>query len=545
MVLKYGSLLVILLSSFIIRAEESLNVEQYDNAHDCSKISEILLDIRDVYEDEDEPNFFETSLNFLHFTTRENALKKELLFTENDCLDREIVEETARNLRALPIFSDAKITIINKPNSNDVDVLVSTKDRFTLRAEISASHNSGTTKTRLSFGDKNLFGQNKSLHASRTDEDGEGLSRYSYSDSRFLHDYALSASYTSARDGGLESYFLSNPFRSLDDHSSYFISYNKNTQNFVYKLDENEELEIPQFHESESLGYTHEFGSRQKSKRLGFSLTTAQQDYFSQDISDQTDIPDRLEKVDLDFRASLSDRNDFIVMQGLDSLIYREDIELTKSLFFGLGLQQRDSEQGTEYHPKYQFGIRQTRYNQEDVLSSYYFNHSGRYYAGHLLESETTAFYHCYYLPKPGHVWLGGITYQYHYGRDILNSPLSMGGDVGLRGYETSTFTGNKSLLFNLEYRHRLPDYWSKVAIGQAFFADSGFAWKKGENMRFQDLKLNLGWGLRFDIPSIFGKDILRFDLAVATDTGEVLASIVLGQLFRYDELTQNTLNDF
>ena len=54
-----------------------------------------------------------------------------------------------------------------------------------------------------------------------------------------------------------------------------------------------------------------------------------------------------------------------------------------------------------------------------------------------------------------------------------------------------------------------------------------------------------MGWGLRFDIPSIFGENILRFDLAVATDTGDVLASIVLGQVFRYDELSENNQKDF
>ena len=331
----------------------------------------------------------------------------------------------------------------------------------------------------------------------------------------------------------------------MDDKTAYFIEYNKNTQDFVLKQDDNEEIEVAQFYESEGIGFAYELGSRKYSKRLGFSLVNAQQDYFNPDISNQTSIPDRLERIDFDINASMTDRHEFIVMQGLDSLEYREDIELLKSIFFGVGVQLRQDDSGTEYHPKYNVGFKQTRYNQEDVLSSYYFNHAGRYHAGELLETETTAFYHCYYLPKPGHVWLGGITYQYHYGRDILNSPLTMGGDVGFRGYEASRFTGNKSLLLNFEYRHRLPSKWSKVAIGQAFFVDSGFAWKKAEDMRFQDLKFNVGWGLRLDIPSIFGKDILRLDLAVATDTGEVLTSIVLGQVFRYDELTQNTQKEF
>lgn len=541
MILKYGCLNLICLLVWSQVAQAEVQTKQ----DSCPKIRHIHIDVRDVYEEEDEPNFLESSLNFFHFTTQESVVRKELLFEENSCLDTELVEETARNLRALPIFSDAHISLTPLPDSQDVDVYVQTKDRFTLRAEISASHNSGTTKTRISFGDKNMFGLNKSLHFSQSKEEGETLSRYIYNDSRFFHDYAVSAAYIDGRDGGLESYYFIEPFRSLDDRSSYSFGYVKNTQDFVINLDDNEELEVPQFYESQEVAYHHEFGSRQKSERLGFALSSAQQDYFSELVSEQASIPERLKKIDFDITGSITDRNEYIVMEGLDSLVYREDIELLKSIFFGVGAQWRDDGNNTEIHPKYQIGIRQTRYNHENVLSSYYLSHSGRFHQGKLLEAHTTAFYHCYYLPRPGHVWLGGVTYQYRYGDDILNSPLTMGGDVGLRGYEASSFTGNKSLLLNLEYRHRLPTIWSKVAIGQAFFVDSGFAWKQGEAMEFKDLKANVGWGLRFDIPSIFGQDILRFDLAVETETGDVLASVVLGQIFRYDELTENTQQEF
>jgi outer membrane translocation and assembly module TamA len=120
-----------------------------------------------------------------------------------------------------------------------------------------------------------------------------------------------------------------------------------------------------------------------------------------------------------------------------------------------------------------------------------------------------------------------------------------MGGDVGLRGFESSSFTGNKSLLFNFEFRQQLESKWSKIALGQAFFVDSGYAWKKGEDIAFEDLKTNVGWGLRFDMPSLFGDKLLRFDLAVATDTGDILASIVVGQIFRYDELSETNSKDF
>jgi outer membrane protein assembly factor BamA len=534
--------ILFLSSAFVVAEDTLLDGNKFET--DCLKIRNIIIKANDVFEDDDDPNFFESTLNFFHFTTRDSVIQKELLFQEGECLNQELVDETARNLRAFTIFSDARLTIVPTEESKSVDVIVMTKDRFTLRAEVGASHKSGTTKTRLSFGEKNIFGQNKSLHVSHTDEDGETLTRYVYSDNRFFHDYEFNALYISARDGGLESYSLNDPFRSLDDKSSYGISYQKNTQNFVVKLDDNEEVEIPQFHESESVFYAYELGDRKNSERLGFNLSRSQQDYFSEQVNNQADIPDRLEKVDFDVVSFLTDRHDFIVMQGLDSLTYLEDIELMNSLFFGIGLQWREDLKGSVYHPKYQIGYSHSKWNQKDVLSSTYFHHQGRFYAGQLLESETTAFYHCYYLPKPGHIWLGGITYQYRYGRDILNDSLSMGGDEGLRGYETNSFTGNKSLLFNFEFRHRLPSKWSKIALGQAFFVDSGYAWKKGEDIAFEDLKVNVGWGLRLDMPSIFGDKLLRFDLAVATETGEVLASIVVGQIFKYNELSE-TNKDF
>jgi hypothetical protein len=55
----------------------------------------------------------------------------------------------------------------------------------------------------------------------------------------------------------------------------------------------------------------------------------------------------------------------------------------------------------------------------------------------------------------------------------------------------------------------------------------------------FEDFKVNVGWGLRLDMSSIFGDKLLRFDLAVAKDTGEVLASIVVGQIVKYNGLSE------
>jgi hypothetical protein len=45
--------------------------------------------------------------NKLHVRTRERVVARELLFESGDLVDRELLEQTERNLRALPFFRDA------------------------------------------------------------------------------------------------------------------------------------------------------------------------------------------------------------------------------------------------------------------------------------------------------------------------------------------------------------------------------------------------------------------------------------------------------
>ena len=51
---------------------------------------------------------------------------------------------------------------------------------------------------------------------------------------------------------------------------------------------------------------------------------------------------------------------------------------------------------------------------------------------------------------------------------------LAIGGDSGLRGFKTNAFTGNKSVLLNLESRCYYPDEVLHLAyIGGAVFIDA------------------------------------------------------------------------
>ena len=71
-----------------------------------------------------------------------------------------------------------------------------------------------------------------------------------------------------------------------------------------------------------------------------------------------------------------------------------------------------------------------------------------------------------------------------------------VGGMNTVRGYDSGEFSGDKSLVFNAEYRLPLAENFQAV-----FFVDWGQAWDYEESIDFSDLKFGKGMGIRFDTP--------------------------------------------
>ncbi|MDD5014330.1 MAG: BamA/TamA family outer membrane protein [Atribacterota bacterium] len=93
-----------------------------------------------------------------------------------------------------------------------------------------------------------------------------------------------------------------------------------------------------------------------------------------------------------------------------------------------------------------------------------------------------------------------------------------VGGMNTVRGYDLGEFSGDKSLVFNVEYRFPLTENFQAV-----IFADLGQAWDYEESMDFKDLKFGRGVGVRFDTP--LGP--IRLDYGIGEDgTGKTYFSI-------------------
>ena len=116
---------------------------------------------------------------------------------------------------------------------------------------------------------------------------------------------------------------------------------------------------------------------------------------------------------------------------------------------------------------------------------------------------------------------------------------LQLGGDRGLRGFKSKSFTGNKSILLNIEGRAFYPHEVLHLAyVGGACFMDVGQVRAQGETFTRKDVHASVGVGLRLGLTRSTSGSVYRFDVAYAVgplplQDKRVVFSIAAGQGFK------------
>jgi len=122
-----------------------------------------------------EPNRLEKFLNSTHFNTREQILRKYLLFNEGDTISPLSLTDNERIIRQLPFIDDARIIVVPVSES-DADILVVTKDVYSLGGDFSYH---GISKGSVWVYDKNIFGMGHEFEIeipySSTSKDSPGI----------------------------------------------------------------------------------------------------------------------------------------------------------------------------------------------------------------------------------------------------------------------------------------------------------------------------------------------------------------------------------
>jgi len=153
-------------------------------------VGEIKLRKLNVFDlsNEEENNWLYRLANRLHIVTRDRVIRGQLLFEPGEQYDQRLFEETERILRRNRYLYDANIeTTLRKDGV--VDVVVVTKDVWTLGPDLSLSRKGGENKSQIGIEEQNLFGHGQTVRFNHEENVDRRSNSFEFSDRHLGHSW--------------------------------------------------------------------------------------------------------------------------------------------------------------------------------------------------------------------------------------------------------------------------------------------------------------------------------------------------------------------
>jgi hypothetical protein len=485
-------------------------------AYQGRPIHKISIVRKNVFDDEmlSNPPFYFRWANSLHIVTRENVVRREILFDIGDTLDIQRVFETERNLRAGGFIGE--IDIVATPDSNNgIELTIMTTDLWTTKAEAYLDVAGGNYTTGLSVTEGNILGYGKYMQAvAQVGNDQDGFAAYYIDNRLFGSRFAFSYSYSDFTYSKGFTISLARPQYSLTVPYGLRAGFS-NLHAWPRLFYEGQE--IFRFHQDRKTFAVEGIFTRGHNRRLNFySGYTA--DKFDYSVDDplhplNSIIPDDEVLSYPTIGAGVSTIK-YDVDRFLDASGTPEDLALGASLKFTFG--RSDKPFGADYIGNYYSAAARFLVH---PLSRLYLAANDKvmwWYADHRAEriNHRTELA-LYYKPAPMHTLVArGLT---DFGwRQKATYQQVLGGGNGLRGYSYFEFSGDKLALGNIEYRFYTPVTILTVRLGAAAFFDFGNVWWRNEPVDVGELKTSAGAGLRFGLTKSSTSRVISLDFARA-----------------------------
>ena len=449
--------------------------------------------------------------NRIHINTREEVIKEFLLFQPGDTLSMQKLAESERILREQTFIHDASVTPINvRPDK--VDILVKTRDNWSLSPGINLSREGGSNSKSVSFVEGNLLGYGKKLSMKRASDAERSSSAFEYSDPNILGTrHTLNSLYSYNSDGVDATLSFQKPFFSLAAQRAYGIDLHATELNEEL-IDDNNDKYLVRHNKEEYksfVGFSYNL-TKIRSIRLTFGYTLNRDVVFP--ASGNIALTESTDSYVWAGSEYLEDR--YIKMQRIRMLNQTEDINLGHyaSTRVGWSHENLGSDfNGVIFQGKYNYNAiigagelfsqdisLDTKIHNNRIAETVYSTEI-RYY--HLVSDDISNFYKL-------HLDLG---------RELTEaSEFFLGGDSGVRGYPLKLQSGDKRLVCNFERR-----YYTDLHILQLFyvagliFADVGRAWSVGDpNSGDQGILSDVGFGLRAASSRSSTNNVIHLDVA-------------------------------
>jgi len=521
-------MLVAVATNFPARATDLPDDEELENSG--AVVGEIVIQSANVFDpqEEGEDRKVFRFVNRLHRRTRDRVTRGLLLFEPGDPYLRRTLDESARTLREANYFYDANVRPIRYEDGR-VDVLVETRDVWSLRPGIGFGRAGGENSFHFGLTDENMLGLGKSLtfkHKSNVDRT-ESLVRYrdpNLAGRRMV----LELEHSNNSDGRLRALKLVRPFFSLD--SRWATGFRARSDDRIDSLYSLGEVTNRFTHEEDFVELFGGFsrGLAQGRARRWTVGATLERDRFGAEpgfAGPQFAPPNR----DLVYPwiglEVVHDR--FFVVRDLDHIARIEDRNLGRhySVRLGLAAPAFGADRSRAIlRVEHGFGL-----SPGEGQWIFFNSHASGRFGSSKSENVLVGGDLRYYARNWGeHVLFAAMRFDLAIDLDPENQ-LLLGGDSGLRGYPLRYQAGTRRYLLTLEQRWYTRWHPFKLfRVGAAAFVDVGRAWfpESGRN-QFDELR-NVGVGLRLGSSRTSTGSLVHVDLAMPLDGDDSISRVQL-----------------
>jgi hypothetical protein len=476
--------------------------------------------------------------NFIHFTTRPYVVRRLLLFDEGDALDPELLAETERNLRAADQFEAASVTSERRPDG-DYDVLVQTRDKWSLTAGAGVGYVGGVSKGNAQVSESNLLGLGKEVEVDFAAQTGQETGHASYLDPDIMGtrlQLALDGSLSSL--GTLVSGSFGRPFYARLTPYAFSVGASRERADVQYfergDVAATVREAVDRVEGSAGLG----FGPYDSVKRISIAAAAESASFGAPTGADPLGFrwPRSRTIVDVALRPSINQFDVFEKWQRLDADRIVEDVPTGWRADATLGEQTRSDVLGMR--PEALLGAHATwvaRPLENDIFvfeAAWFMRHDGV----RPQRQQVSSFLHNY-LQLPWNTLATTVSFVGLLENEDLEPQLTLGEDSGLRGYPARFFTGTRRLLAHVEDRIFTPVNLLTFYLGFVAFADAGLVWDDAHGPRVADVRPSVGFGVRVFSAELLKTSVGRLDVAFPLDRRGggirgVSVSISTGQVF-------------
>ncbi|HEV2442278.1 MAG TPA: hypothetical protein VGT07_07120 [Steroidobacteraceae bacterium] len=466
----------------------------------------------------------------LHPVTRKRTISEQLLFHTGQRYSRHLLEESARILRANPYFYDASIDPVAY-HDGKVDILVLTRDVWTLNPGFDYSRSGGTNQTGVQIEDVNIFGTGTDVKVQHT----TSVDR-SESDIQVMNPHTLGTwfttdlAYGTLSDGKMREFILNRPFYALETRHAGGISLNDSTQDdSLYDLGQ----EVDRF--ADHTRFFQVYGGFSNGLDNGWTRRySAGLNYDEHTFADSnawtlpTVLPRDRKFVYPWLRFDLV-QDQWAKVRNHNQIGRTEDFDMGAYATVQVGWADSafgSSRDAIPFQLAAGDGYELRRGNKLLVSSVF----TGRVERGSLENGVLSGAVRFYdeqsgYWPFREGNWLFFSTLASSVGKRLdLENQILLGGDNGLRGYPLRYQDGTSRALLSLEERYFSDWYPFRLfRVGAAVFFDMGRTWG-GAPLTQPNSSLGMlkdaGFGLRFGNARTGLGNVIHVDLAFPFDSG-------------------------